>query len=227
MSNAHHFRKMVAGACMVLAPGLLLVSTLLHPETGTSAASQAAAIAGDRDQWYTAHLIGLVSIVVAVPAVLGLMHMLRERRVAEGHVGGALAMVGLLAFVGLVAMEMTYWAATGPLETAVLIDRVENAEGITIPFYVMSFGFPAGMLILAYGLSAARVVGSWMAGALAGGALAMAIAFPTATEWLMVVAAGLLTVGFASIGWMVLNETDEEWAHPPEFHGFRPAAGTP
>ena len=228
LSDAHHFRKMVAGACMVLAPALLLVSVVIHPEMGTSAASQAAAIASDRDQWYSAHLIGLVSIVLAVPAVLGLMHMLRERRVAEGHVGGALAMIGLLAFVGIVAMEMVFWAADTPaLETAVLIDRVEDSAGIMGPFYFASFGFAAGMMILAYGLYSARAVSAWMAGSLGLGALALAIAFPSATEWLSVVAAALLFVGFASTGWMVLKETDEEWDHTPEFHGFRPAAGTP
>ena len=50
-----------------------------------------------------------------VPAVLGLMHMLRERQVAFGHVGGGLAMLGLLAFTGIVAMELVMWqmAAAG------------------------------------------------------------------------------------------------------------------
>ena len=42
----------------------------------------------------------LVSLVLAVPAVLGLMHMLREREVALGHVGGGLGLLGILAFVG-------------------------------------------------------------------------------------------------------------------------------
>ena len=40
-----------------------------------------------------------------VPAVLGLMHMLREREVAFGHLGGGLAMVGLLALAEIVGME--------------------------------------------------------------------------------------------------------------------------
>ena len=44
-----------------------------------------------------------------VPAVLGLMHMMREREVAFGHVGGGLAMLGLLAFAGIVAMELVMW----------------------------------------------------------------------------------------------------------------------
>src|ERR687894_288709 len=98
LSNAHHFRKMVAGFCMVFAPLLLLVGLVIHPETGTSAASTIAAAAEDPDAWYIAHLLVLISLVLAVPAVLGLTHMLREREVAWGHLGGGLGLVGILAF---------------------------------------------------------------------------------------------------------------------------------
>ena len=48
-----------------------------------------------------AHLVLLASVVLALPAVLGLMHMLRERMAAYGHIGGALALPGLLAFLRL------------------------------------------------------------------------------------------------------------------------------
>jgi hypothetical protein len=225
LSNGHHVRKLVAGACMVCAPLVLLVSTILHPEVGTGALSQATAIAESPDAWYLAHVLALVAIVLAVPAVLGFMHMLREKRVAEGLVGGALALLGLLAFIGLVAMELTFWKAGGPLVTAALIDRVSETTGIFVPFFVMTFGFGAGMLVLAYGLYAARAVSPLMAGCLAAGGALLAIAFPTATGWLMIVAAGVLALGFCSTGFMVLSEPDGEWEHTPEYHGIRSAAG--
>ena len=60
LSNAHHFRKMVAGFCMVCAPLLLLVGLVIHPETGTEASSTIAAAADDPDAWYAAHLLALV-----------------------------------------------------------------------------------------------------------------------------------------------------------------------
>jgi hypothetical protein len=223
LSDSHHFRKLVAGTCMVLAPLFLLASTIIHPETGTSAASQALAIAASPDAWYVAHVLGLVSIVLAVPAVLGLMHMLRDKHALEGHLGGALALVGLLAFVGIVAMELTFWQGGGPVDTAVLIDRASETAGLFIPFYVMSFGFAAGMLVLASGLYAARAVHPAMAACLAVGAACLAVAFPLAAGWLMIVSAALLAVGFGTIGMMVLNETDAEWVETPEYHGIRPA----
>lgn len=225
LSDSHHFRKLVAGVCMVLAPLFLIVSVILHPEAGTSAASQAAAITGDPDAWYAAHALALAAIVLTVPAVLGLMHMLREKQAVAGHVGGALALVGLLAFVGLVAMEMTFWQAGGEAETAAMIDRVSDTLGLVIPFYAMTFGFVAGLVVLAYGLFAARAVSPLMAACLGGSAVLIAVASVTATMWVAVAAAVMLAIGFGMTGFMVLAETDGEWEHTPEYHGIRHVAG--
>src|SRR4051795_3838950 len=86
ISDAHHFRKMVAGFCMVFAPLCMLVGFLADPD-----ASYAFLFAG---------------AVLMVPASLGLMHMLREREVALGHVGGGLSLVGLMGMAGLIAMDV-------------------------------------------------------------------------------------------------------------------------
>jgi hypothetical protein len=60
----------------------------------------------------------------------------------------------------------------------------------------------------------------------AAGAVALNIAFPLGSVTLAIVGAAVLFVGLGSIGRMILTETDEEWEHTPEFHGFRPAATT-
>src|ERR671922_80829 len=109
LSDAHHSRKMVAGACMVVAPVVLLVAMVIHPASDMDEATQVATIADNLDAWYVAHLLALVAIALTVPAALGLMHMLREREVAFGHVGGGLAMLGQLAFAGIVGMELVMW----------------------------------------------------------------------------------------------------------------------
>src|SRR6266513_4791520 len=105
LSDAHHFRRMVAGTCMIFGPLLALVSGIVQPDPKLNEAQQLAVVAGHMDAWYVAQVIALVAIVLAVPAVLGLMHMLREREVAWGHVGGGLGVLGLLALTGLVTMD--------------------------------------------------------------------------------------------------------------------------
>jgi hypothetical protein len=228
LSDAHHFRKMVAGACMVVAPLVLLFATVIHPASSMNEATQVATIADNLDAWYVAHLLALIAIAVMVPALLGLMHMLREREVAFGHVGGGLAMLGLLAFAGIVGMELVMWqmvAGGSTREAVALLERLNETAGIVIPFAFVSFGFALGLACLAAGLYRARVVQSWMAVSVAVGAVLFGIAFGAATNWLAIVAAAFLVVGLGAIGRMILRETDEAWEHTPEYEGFRPVPG--
>jgi hypothetical protein len=228
LSDAHHFRKIVAGACMVVAPVVLLVAMVIHPASDVDEATQVATIADNLDAWYAAHLLAFVAIIVMVPALLGLMHMLRERQVTLGHVGGGLAMLGLLAFAGLVAMELVMWqmAAAGDTSEAVsLLERLNETAGIVIPFALLSIGFSLGMATLAVGLYRARAVQSWMAVFIAFGALAFGFAIATAMNWLAIVAAAFLVVGLGAVGRMVLRQTDEAWEQTPEYEGFRPVPG--
>ena len=142
-------------------------------------------------------------IALMVPAVLGLMHMLRERQVALGHVGGGLAMLGLLAFTGLVAMELVLWQMAGAgntAETVALLERLNETAGIVIPFVLLSFGFSLGLATLAVGLYRARAVQSWMATFVAVGAVLFGFAIATAMNWLAIVAAAFLVVGLGAIG---------------------------
>src|ERR671922_1250709 len=228
LSDAHHSRKMVAGACMVVAPVVLLVAMVIHPASDMDEATQVATIADNLDAWYVAHLLALISIAVMVPALLGLMHMLREREVAFGHVGGGLAMLGLLAFAGIVGMELVMWqmvAGGSTREAVALLERLNDTAGIVIPFIFVSFGFALGLPCLAIGLYRARAVQSWMAISVATGAILLGIAFGAALNWLAIVAAAFLVVGLGAIGRMVLRETDEAWEHTPEYEGFRPVPG--
>jgi len=228
LSDAHHFRKMVAGACMVVAPVVLLVSMVIHPASDMNEATQVATIADNLDAWYVAHLLALISIALTVPVVLGLMHMLREREVAFGHVGGGLAMLGLLAFAGIVGMELVMWqmvAGGSTREAVALLERLNDTAGIVIPFVLVSFGLALGLACLALGLYRARAVESWMAISVATGAILLGVAFGAALNWLAIVAAAFLVVGLGAIGRMVLRETDEAWEHTPEYEGFRPVPG--
>lgn len=229
LSDSHHFRKTVAGMCMVAAPLLLLVGMIIHPERKSDVGDQLAVIAGEMDAWFAAHLIVALALVFAVPAVLGLMHMLREREVAFGHVGGGLAMLGLLATTGVVAIDgfVGWQAAAQPSgEMTALFERVTETTGIVVPFFVMSLAFAAGLLFLAAGLYRARAVQSWTAAMLAAGAVVFAVGNAAASDLLSIVGAAVLLVGFVQVGRMVLSESDEDWEHTPEYRGFRPLAGT-
>jgi hypothetical protein len=227
ISDAHHFRKVVAGLCMMAAPALALIATIVSPGLKTNEAAQLSLVAGDADQWYLSNLLGLGAIVLAVPAVLGLMHMLRERQVAAGHLGGAFALFGLLMMMAGTGIAMVTWqmvaGGADQAQMAALLDRVNETTGTFIPFYLGPFAFAIGMLVLAWGLWQARAIHRFMAFCLAAGAAAINIAFAIGSIGLAIAGAAVLFAGLGFVGRMVLAETDEEWEHTPEFRGFRPA----
>ena len=229
ISDAHHFRKMIAGWCMIFSPVLALAATIVSPQLHTDEAAQLAVVGAHPDRWYLSNLFALAAIVLAVPAVLGLMHMLRERRAAVGHVGGGLALFGLLMLMAQTAVAMVVWqmvAGGDQAQMAALWDRVNTTTGMFIPFFLGQFAFGLGFLVLAWGLWMARAVHWTMALCLAAGAVAVNVGFPTASLTLAIIGAAILVVGLGSIGRMVLAETDEDWEHTPEFTGFGPATAS-
>jgi hypothetical protein len=228
LSDAHHFRKTVAGICMVLAPVLFLASAIIAPSSDNDAAAILGAVSEHTDRFYLATVLGIAGSVLLFPALLGLMHMLREKQVALGHVGGGLSLLGALMFmlfwgVSLMEWQMVRGGADGAEMTA-LLDRYMDTTGTAV-FFFFSFAFTIGLIVLALGLWRAKAVHWSTAAALGVGAVVLQIAFLVGnTAGWYVVAAAILLVGFATIGRMVLTETDEDWDHTPEFRGFRPAA---
>jgi hypothetical protein len=188
MSDAHHFRKMVAGFCMMLAPVFVLVGLVVDPDT-----SYAFLFAG---------------AVLSVPAALGLMHMLREREVALGHVGGGMALVGLMGMAGLVGMDVA-----GSTD---LVDRVDHLSGVARPMFICSLLFGAGLLALGMGLYRAHAIAAWSAVCLMVGAIAFDVALIASSAGVAIVGLAAIAAGQGMIGLTVWRESDDAWERTPE-----------
>ncbi|MFL5782813.1 MAG: hypothetical protein ACJ760_15960 [Thermoleophilaceae bacterium] len=227
-SDSQHLRKTIAGVCMLLAPLTMLVAAVVSPDLETKAGAQLATAAGHLDRFYISNLLGMISLILFVPAALGLMHMVRERRAAYGAWGGGLTMLGILgslvgAGVGFVIWQM---ASDGVQAADVsALHGVMNTAGAVIPVYVVGFVMILGAIVLGAGLYLSRVVDWWMALFFAAGIVCINVAFPAGVLALAIVGAALTLVGLGSMGLMVLRESDADWEHTPEYRGMRPAAG--
>ena len=225
-SDSHHFRKMIAGCCMVGAPLFALAAFVVSPALHTDAGRQVAAFAADRDGLLLAALLSLAAVAFSIGAVLGLMHMLRERMAAYGHVGGAMALLGLVAYAAQFGALMLAWqmVADGvqPTDVAAWDGLVSATAGVLVLQALVWLG-TVGFVVLAAGLYMARAVDWWMAALVAIGSLGIALAAPVGSIAVGIAGAALLLVGLGSIGMMVLRETDAEWEHTPEYRGFRPS----
>jgi hypothetical protein len=214
-ADPHRFRKTVAGACMLLSPALGLIGFIVSPGYDSATGRQLLTVAANRDQWFVSELLILLSLVAFVPAVLGLMHMLREREVGFGHAGGALGLVGIMAAVGSVAIGMVMWQMAATPANVALINRVEDATGTFVLFYLAVFGLTLGTLALCAGLWRAGAANRMAVAAVAIGSVMAAVGFAASIEWPLVVGYAALLLGLGAIGQMVLNETVEDWEHTP------------
>jgi hypothetical protein len=191
ISDAHHFRKMVAGFCMVFAPLCMLVGFVVDPDAS--------------------YAFLFVGAILMVPAALGLMHMLREREVAMGHVGGGLSLIGLMGMAGLIGMDVG--------GTTDLVDRVDHLTGVANWMFVATMGFGLGMAMLGMGVFRAHAVTSWAAACLMIGGIAFDVALLASSAGIAIAASAAMFAALGSTGLMVWRESDDAWEHTPALGG--------
>lgn len=187
ISDAHHFRKMVAGFCMLFAPLCMLVGFIVDPDAS-----------------YAFLFIGAI---LMVPAALGLMHMLREREVAFGHVGGGLSLIGLMGVAALTGMDVT--------GSTKMVDRVHHLSGVPTWMFVATMGLGLGVAMLGLGVFRAHAVTSWAAACLIVGGLAFDVALLASSGGIAIAASAAIVAGLGTTGFVVWRESDDAWDHTP------------
>jgi hypothetical protein len=170
LSDGPRFRRVVAGVSLVLSPVFLLAAFVVVPTMASDTRAMLAAIAQHPTQWYLFGLFLLVSYVLLAPAVLGLMHLLRDRAAAWSGIGGSLAFLGTFAAVADTRLVFVHWQMAAPEadrgQMVALLTRLEAAAGATLPFILGTLGLVIGTVLLAIGLYRARAVPTWVAAAL-------------------------------------------------------------
>jgi hypothetical protein len=221
ISSSERLLKTICGSCLILAPAVLLVGGLLHPEETTDAARQFVIIGDNLGRWELAHWLIAGSMVLMAGVVVGLAHLLHEHRPAEGIVGGAATMVGVLALFAVASAEAAVVPQIGRSGDAQLFETIVTSGGwwaLLGPVLLL----PLGLIVMSYGMYRSGVVKTWVAGAVALGSLGFAISLPTGSPVGFAIGLGLMFVGLARVGWSVLTETDAQWDHPPQM-GAQPA----
>ena len=231
LSNPHHFEKTLAGACLVLAPLFLLASAALSPAIKSDEGAQLAVIARHPDRYHLFSVLGLVSAVLLVPALLGLMRMLRERAPGWGYVGGGLMMLGNLLSVGDWWSNFVQWQMAVPdadrRQMTALLTRLDETAGSALPLQISGFAFLVGTAALAIGLYRAQTVPSWTALGLVVGIVLNLAGFVVGSVPLLIVSSVVLFIAMGWIGRMVLAEPEADWQPSSQFPPAQAAAGTP
>lgn len=227
-SNAFHFRRIVAGWCMIVGPLLALAAFVVAPAIESGSAAQVAEVAANQDRFLISTLLAMAAVAMVVGAALGMIHMLRERMVAFGHIGGGLALLGLLALMAQLGAQLMLWPMVrNGVQPADVVawNGLTNDAATVIPLFILPWATVIGFAGLAIGLYRAHAVDWWMSAMLFLGALGITLAGPLASVAVGIIGSALFLSGSGAIGLMVLRESDADWEHTPEYQGFRPAHG--
>jgi hypothetical protein len=218
LSNSARFRKTIGGACLLGAPLALFAGTLAHPGLSNSAPALLELVARHRDAWYLTHILGWAFVVLMIPAIFALMHLLGGRQAAFGNVGGALTVVGVIGFAGIVtAYGFVAWqmvSAGNQAQMAALFQRLNQSPGVWIPLKGMTAALVPGLGCLAVGLMRARAVPLWMPPMFFIGAVLLGLGMASAHTSAILLGSALMSVGLGSIGVLILRQPIGEWSHP-------------
>jgi hypothetical protein len=159
-------------------------------------------------------LLDLLWLLLLIPAVLGLLHLLRTRGTLLGHIGGGFALAGA---VGAAAYRGVNLAQLQVAQSALDQEQVLTAFGQASLGSVVVMLMSAIGLIVGYALLA---VGLWRTRAAPRGASALIVAFLVVdivglaaggNKGVLLVAHTLLLVGLGWIGVRILAMSDAQW----------------
>lgn len=217
INDASNFRRTVAGLCLIAAPLLLGVALLLHPGEGEAGLVQT--IADNPGRTEAASLLIIASSVLFVPALMGIVNLVRDRGVTLVHIGVGLALIGVIGHAVWSGFQVVLAGLTrSDLDQAQLVAAVEGSgpppAGLIVVMLMFLVGFFLGLIVLAAGLWRSRIVPKWVPLGLVLIAVSDFVPVPGGTTVFAVVsflATVLLVACFGTIGGKLLTMSDTDW----------------
>jgi Domain of unknown function (DUF4386) len=221
ISDAAHFRRVVAGLCLVAAPLLFAAAEIATPQPSGSAAAQLASFAQHRNLLVVGVLCGLASSMCFIPALFGLLHKIRNRGVAYGHAAAALIIYGLVTQAALGGINVMFWVMTKPgMNHAAMVNLLNGLEQhgsavLAVPLLAGHYVFAVGVVLLGIAVWRARLAPRW-AGILVALWPVSDVALSSAGDLASLISDAIGIAGFAVLGWRLLTAPDSSWDAPPE-----------
>lgn len=194
---------------MLLAPLLLLIGFVIHPPEPHDSAQLLDVISANTARWNAAHLMFGPSMVLSIPAVVGLVRLLEHggRGGGFGLIGASLAIIGVIFLTLFIGIELAMSAiASVPMEQHAAIEPAVQAlvdfKG-PLPVVFMGLSLNLGLFVLAVGLISMRAVPRWTSVAII--VAAVVLVGGLFNNAIGAVGATVLLVGLGAIGMRVLK----------------------
>ncbi len=212
-------RKAAIGAALVLAAPVYLAAWLLVSNMMTDAEEFVAELAPMSAGRVTGSIVtGALFYPLAVIAVLGLMHLLRERTSLVRTVGGGLTIAGLaLGAVAAGAFGVLAEAARAGIDAAASVRVVDaTLNGVTMTLMLAGTLVPAiGTTMLGFALYAARTVPRASALLLVIYGPLQLVGFAANLRMVIILSFAALALALIPVGIQTLRTPADEWDSPP------------
>jgi hypothetical protein len=211
LSSEVRFRRQLAGISLIGATVTLLASELVIPAQGDGNAELLAAVHRDPTEWLVADLLLLVSTILFVPAILGVVHLVRARVPLLGTLAGGFAVLGVLGHMGFVTYGLVVYEAAGVPERdemVELLDRLDGGASVVLLPMILSFGI--GLLLMAIALYRAHAAPRWVMLAVIA-AFVLEVGAPGTSVIAAAIKQGLAVIAFGYVGARVLRMPDSDW----------------
>lgn len=227
IKDPSNFRRTLVGLCLIAAPLILFVASLIEPTSeGDEVREWLPELAEEPGRNDAATTLFIIGFVLLVPALIGLVHLIRERGIVLGHIGGALAVLGTVLYP--VLFSTTFYdlslAENLPVDQAVKAQEgTEDYVGVYFVFIPAIVGWTLGLILLSVALLRARVAPVWFLVLV----ILANIAIFVGNENDIVSALGtlLFLIAFGWLGLKVLGMSDADWEDPRRL-GATPAAAS-
>ena len=214
-ASTESIKRLGVGVSMILAPLLLGVGFAIHPPQSTSGAEELRIIVANSGRWDLAHVLILVSLVLFIPAVIGVMGFLQKRGAWFGLIGGAFVAIGVVFFAawvggeGFASSTLARLPADQRAAVPPAMHAIIDARGALAFVDITSVSLIGGLVVLATGLFVAHSVPRWMSVAMAIGVLLLIVGASLGVQISLVVGCALLAVGMGAMGVQVLKGPHE------------------
>lgn len=225
--NARTLHRTIGGIALLGAPSVGVIGSIVYMPFATGAASNTPVIAAQPTRFLVANLLFLLTEVLLLPAILALLHLLRDRSTILGHLGASFGLLGVLghtAFIGYSAAQVPLvQSLTDPAQLQTVGQRAMTSPFFAITLLTFLLGTYLGFILLAVGLWRSRIAAPWTA---------LLLALPVVTDMaapphISLILTNLLLL--LSLGWLglrVLRMNDAEWDQPMALPGrLQPVAG--
>ena len=215
LKNPANFRRSIAGLGLIVGPLALLVAAIIEPDTRDDGAAYLADVAKHVGATQATTILFVVGFTALLAGVIGVVHMIRERGVVLAHIGGVVAAVGLVFFVGIVTTTIYDISLA---ENAVRAEAVKAHDGVEdyVAAYVVLItallGTMIGLILLAVAAWRARFAPAWVAIVIFLGFVGVMAG--DSTKAVNIIADLLLLAGFGFMGLKLIGLTDDEWDRP-------------